>query len=172
MTREDFENLLRLWGWAFGPRLREREEGAGMYGVSALAGLGRPTTIRQSVTMDRGGIARRRMLGVAAGLIDEYGVAHVVPPWTVEPVRGTQTRTGAVKVLAPDASIPADALRVEQAVTLLRRHEHDLATALRTQFCTVLGGQRDKADHLGLRLGVYRERLAEAKGWVRRDLDA
>ncbi len=41
---------------------------------------------------------------------------------------------------------------------------------LRTQFCTLLGGQRDKANHLGIRLGVYRERLAEAKGWLRRDI--
>ncbi|WP_131721571.1 hypothetical protein [Xanthomonas sp. NCPPB 1128] len=172
MTRDEFDNLLRLWGWAFGPRRQEQEEGAGMYGTSALAGLGRPATIRQSTTMDRGGVARRRMLGVAAGLVDDAGVVHLVPAWTVEPVRGTQTRTGAAKVLAPDFSIPADALRVEQSVTRLRRQEHDLATALRTQFCTVLGGQRDKADHLGLRLGVYRERLAEAKGWVRRDLDA
>ncbi|MEB1529861.1 hypothetical protein [Xanthomonas sp. WHRI 7945] len=170
MTREEFDNLLRLWGWAFGPRRQELEEGAGMYGVSALAGLGRPATIRQTASMDRGGIARRRMIGAAAGLVDARGAVRVAPSWAVEAVRATETRTGTAKILAPDASIPADALRIEQAVVRLRRESQELAIVLRTQFCTLLGGQRDKANHLDLRLGVYRERLAEAKGWLRRDI--
>jgi hypothetical protein len=171
MTREEFDNLLRLWGWAFGPRRQEQEEGAGMYGVSALADLGRPTAIRQTVAMDRGGIARRRMIGTAAGLVDARGAVRVAPSWAVDAVRAIETRTGTAKILAPDASIPEDALRVERAVVRLRRESHELATVLRTQFCTLLGGQRDKANHLDLRLGVYRERLAEAKGWVRRDME-
>ncbi|WP_369977463.1 hypothetical protein [Xanthomonas bundabergensis] len=73
-------------------------------------------------------------------------------------------------MLAHDVNIPADALRVEQSVVRLRRESRELATVLRTQFCMLLGGQRDKVNHLDLRLGVYRERLAEAKGWLRRDI--
>lgn len=169
MTREEFENLLRLWGWAFGPRRQAQEEGAGLYGVSALAGLGRPATIRQTTTMDRGGWSRRRMLGAAAGLVDEKGVTHLAPSWTVEPVRATATRTAAAKLLSPDYSIPPDAMRVEQAVIRLRRAEAELAEVVRTQFCS-FGPSREKADRAGISLGVYRERLAEAKGWIRRDL--
>lgn len=172
MTREEFDNLLRLWGWTFGPRRQEREEGAGMYGVSALAGIGRPSTIRQTATMDRGGDGRRRLLGVGAGLVDADGHARVVPSWAVEPVRATATRSSAARVLDADSHVPPDAQRVEVSVLRLHRIDLDLATALRTQFCTLLGGQRDKADHLGLRVGVYRERLAEARGWVRRDIAA
>ena len=170
MTREEFDNLLRLWGWAFGPRRQEKEAGAGLYGTSALASMGRPTTIRQSVTMDRGGKERRRLLGASAGLIDDDGCARAVPPWAVEPVRASPTRSAGARALDSDADIPPDAGRVEVSVLKLPRIDFDLATALRTQFCTLLGGQRDKADYLGLRVGVYRERLAEARGWVRRDL--
>lgn len=169
MTRDDFENLLRLWGWTFGPRRQAQEEGAGLYGVSALAGLGRPATIRQTTTMDRGGLARRRMLGAAAGLVGKDGEVQAMPAWAVEPVRGTPTRTAAAKVLAPDFSVHPDALRVEQAVIRLRREEHELATVVRTQFCT-FGPSIEKAERVGVKLGVYRERLAEAKGWLRRDL--
>ncbi|AMV00066.1 hypothetical protein [Xanthomonas citri] len=170
MTREEFDNLLRLWGWAFGPRRQEKETGAGLYATSALASMGRPATIRQSVSMDRGGKERRRLLGVSAGLIDNDGRARAVPSWAVEPVRAAATRSTVARVLDADSDVPPDANRVEVAVLKLHRIDFDLATALRTQFCTLLGGQRDKADHLGLRLGVYRERLAEARGWVRRDL--
>lgn len=170
MIREDFENLMRLWGFYFGPRRKEQEEGAGLYGPSTLAGLGRPATIRQSTTMDRGGIARRRLLGKEAGLIDITGAARVVPPWVVEPVRCSETRTSAAKILAPDFSVPAEAQRVERAVFKLNKLDGDLASIVRAEYCS-FGRQIEKAASFGIKRNAYRERLAEAKGWVRRDLD-
>ena len=173
MKREDLDNHLRLWGYHYGPRRDERrtemEAGAGLYGQSALADLGRPKIIRKTATMDRAGVDRRRMLGKEAGLVDETGGARVVPGWAVETVRCAETRTGAAKILATDFSIPAEAQRVERAVFLLGRDDLDLARIIRAEYCS-LGPQRDKAQGLGIERNAYRERLAEAKGWVRRDM--
>ncbi|MGR4895816.1 hypothetical protein ACIPR8_11100 [Stenotrophomonas sp. LARHCG68] len=170
MKREDFDNLLRLWGYYYGPRRQELEAGAGLYGVSSLADLGRPKTIRQTTSMDRGGMTRRQMMGKEAGLLDERGVARVVPTWAADTVRCSETRTGAAKILAPDFSVPPEAQRVERAVFKLSRDEMDLARVMRTEYCT-FGRQSDKAKDFGMERKAYRERLAEARGWVRRDLD-
>lgn len=170
MKREDLENLLRFWGFHYGPRRQELEAGAGMYGTSSLAGLGRPRTIRQTTTMDRGGMTRRQMMGREAGLVDGNGVARVVPSWAADTVRCAETRTGVAKILAPDFSVPTEAQRVERAVFKLSRDDLDLAKILRKEYCT-FGRQSDKAKDFGVERKAYRERLAEAKGWVRRDLD-
>lgn len=169
MKREELDDLLRFWGYHYGPRRAELEVGAGLYGQSTLADLGRPKIIRQIASMDRAGVARRRLLGKEAGLIDESGAARVVPGWAVETVRCAETRTGAAKILAPDFSVPPEAMRVERSVSLLGRAEMSLARIVRAEFCS-FGPQREKAQSFGIERNAYRERLAEAKGWIRRDL--
>ncbi len=165
MKRDDLENQLRLWGYYYGPRRAEAETGAGMYGNSTLAGLGRPTTIRQSTTMDRSGLTRRRLLGQAAGISGRDGEARAVPAWAVETVRGAETRSGSAKILAPDFSVPTEAQRVERSVLELHRIDAELALVMRAQYCS-LGRQLEKAERTGIKIGVYREKLAEARGWV------
>src|SRR5690606_38166403 len=60
VTQDEFENLLRAWGYAFGPRSAElRQEERSPTGDSPLARIGQTRTIRQVTTMDRGGHARR-----------------------------------------------------------------------------------------------------------------
>lgn len=166
MNATEFETMLLIWGHAFGPRSAEAVVAS--YGSSTLAGLGRPT-IRQVTTMDRGGHQRRRLMGAAAGLVDEHGRPRLLPSWAAEPVRGSSTRSAGAKVLATDSIIPTEAARVEQSVKRLAREESELALVLRAQYCQ-LGRQAEKAEAMGMARNAYRERLAEARGWLRRDL--
>lgn len=171
MKNEAFDELLRAWGYAYGPRRAAIEEGAGMYGTNALANLGRPPTIRQRVNMDRGGIDRRLTMGEAAGLVDAKGRTRLLPTWAAAPVKGTETRSSHARILDASAGVPPEAEKVERAVLHLHRVDADLATVIRTQYCT-LGRQTEKSQRIGLSMGVYRERLAEARGWVRREISA
>jgi hypothetical protein len=171
VTQDEFENLLRMWGFAFGPRRGAYDVGPSVYGDSPLAHFGRARTIRQVTTMDRGGIGRRTRMGAAAGLLDATGErVRAVPTWAVEPVRGSQSRSVGAKVLATDdPEFSPEVMRVERAATSLQRADSLLGQVLRAEYCT-LGGQEEKSHRFNLRRNAYRERLAEARGWVRRDL--
>lgn len=173
MTQEEFENLLRLWGYAFGPRLAESlAEPTSPTGDSPLARIGQVRTIRTVTTMDRGGHGRRLMLGAAAGLLDRDGEqARAVPAWSVSPVRSAETRTSSSNILSEGREFAPEVMRVERAALSLHRVDATLGRVIRVEYCQ-LGSQGDKADQFKLKRNAYRERVAEAKGWLRRDLAA
>jgi len=173
VTQDEFENLLRAWGYAFGPRSAElRQEERSPTGDSPLARIGQTRTIRQVTTMDRGGHARRRTMGAAANLIDKRGDVRLAPAWASDPIRATETRTATAKLLAVnDPQFSPEIMRVEAAALRLNRADGTLGQVLRVEYCQ-LGSQADKAEKFGLRRNAYRERVAEARGWVRRDLAA
>lgn len=169
MNDDLFDDLLRAWGYAYGPRREEQEAGAGLYGSCTLAGLGRPSMIRREVNMDRGGIARRRAMGDAAGLVDERGRARLLPTWAAEPVRFAETRTAHAKILVASDGIPEQAAKVERSVLQLHRASPSLASVIRAEYCT-FGRQSEKAKTFGMERKAYRERVAEARGWLKCDL--
>lgn len=173
MTQDEFENLLRLWGFAFGPRAGAYNVGPSTYGDSPLSRFGQTRTIRQVTTMDRGGIGRRTTMGAAAGLLDvKRERTRMVPTWAVEPVRGSQSRSAGARVLATDdPEFSPEVLRVERAAMRLQRVDSVLGQVLRAEYCS-LGGQEEKSQRFNLRRNAYRERVAEARGWMRRELAA
>lgn len=165
MTADDLENLLLLWGYAFGPLSQSR--GTSYYGDSALAAFGHTRSATRQVALNRGGVSRRRLMGAAAGLHDKHGTPLLVPAWAVEPVRGTPTRTACAKLLgigAPEFS--PEVMLVERAALQLHRIDDLLGSVLRAEYCS-LGGQDEKSRRFNLRRGAYRERVAEARGWMR-----
>ncbi|MDY4297534.1 MULTISPECIES: hypothetical protein [unclassified Xanthomonas] len=169
MNDDVFDGFLRAWGYAYGPAREAQEAGAGMYGACTLAGLGRPSLIRQQVNMDRGGLDRRRAMGRAAGMVAANGQARLLPTWAAEPVRFAETRTAHAKILSSSDGIPEQAAKVERAVLQLHRESPSLARVIRAEYCT-FGRQSEKAKTFGMERKAYRERLAEARGWVRCDL--
>ena len=172
MSQEEFEALLRLWGYTFGERRTRQAEPRSPTGDSPLSRIGQTRTIRTITTMDRGGIARRKMMGAAAGLTDGHGRARVLPAWAAEPVIGSETRTATSKLLVDDSNqIPREVLRVERAALSLHRFDAALGQMLRTEYCRP-GNQGVKAQAFGMERKAYRERVAEARGWMRRELAA
>lgn len=161
MKREEFESWMRRWGKAYGPEREslEAERGTSDYGDSPMARLC-VEPIRQVTTMDRGGLARRRLHGAAAG------TGKAVPGWAVAHVACSETRTSGSKSLGPhEWTLPREIQRVEEEWLRLRRVDPDLAMALRLRYCTA-GSPKEKAPQLGVKVGVYRDRVSEAKGWM------
>lgn len=163
MNRESLDDLLRLWGWAYGPRRREQEAErlSSAYGDSPIAKFGASSgsALSRAIAL-RGGKDRRTLLATGAGM------EGVVPAWAVPTVSFAETRTGSAKLLsAGDRALPPQAQQIEKLWHQLRREDLHLAKVLRSEFCT-LGRQREKAELLDVSLGVYREGLAIAKGWI------
>lgn len=166
MSAEDFENLLLLWGYAFGPHSSSGQ--LSYFGDSAIAAFGQTrSSTAHTAAMDRGGVSRRRLMGAAAGLVGRDGNPLLVPTWAAQPVRGTTTRTATAKLLGVGAQeFSPEVMRVEVAAMQLHRLDDLLGSVLRAEYCS-LGGQDEKSRRFNLRRGAYRERVAEARGWMR-----
>lgn len=161
MKREEFEGLMRRWGKAYGPERAalEAESESSDYGDSPMARIC-VQPIRQVTTMDRGGLARRRLHGAAAG------TGRAVPAWALAHVACSETRVSGPKTPGPrEWSLPREIQRIEEEWFKLRRVDQDLALALRLRYCTA-GSPKEKAPQLGVKVGVYRDRVSEAKGWM------
>lgn len=167
MKRAEIEDRLRRWGRAFGDERKslEAERESSDFGDSPMARFC-VQPIRQVTTMDRAGLARRRLHGDAAG------TGRAVPTWAVAHVSCQETRSG--RPSAPTTyewEIPPDLRDVERLWLQLNAVDEELAKALRSRYCEE-GDQKDKARALSLTVGVYRERVAEAKGWMLRAISA
>jgi len=167
MKRKEFETRMRRWGAAYGAEREslEAERLTSSYGDSPLA-RHCVQPIRQVVTMDRGGVARRRLHGAAAG------IKRPVPAWALDHVTCSESRVGrSSPPINYEWDIPPDLRDVEKQWQQLQMLDEELASALRSRYCAE-GDTKDKAKSMGLTIGVYRERVAEAKGWMRRAISA
>jgi hypothetical protein len=129
----------------------------------------RVALIRQRVNMDRGGLDRRRLMAR-----DLLGV-RTVPAAYVDPVRCVETRSGRNE--ATDWPVPTELQRVQRAALDLHAIDTLRGLVLRINYCT-RGSQEDKSGTVTaligspVRLRVYRESLAHAKGWMHAKLAA
>lgn len=173
MTETEFENLLRVWGYAFGPhRAQFTDPALTGYGDSPLSRIGQTHIIRRTTTMDRGGTDRRMAMGAAAGLLADDGSTRPVPRWAADRVSFTETRTARAKLLTlGDQDFAPEVLQVERAAKALQRADDLLGRVMRAEYCT-LGSQGQKGRRFELSRNAYRERVAEARGWMRRELAA
>lgn len=173
MTETEFDNMLRVWGYAFGPhRAQFTDPALTGYGDSPLSRVGQTHIIRRVSTMDRGGMDRLMAMGAAAGLLDEHGRTAPAPRWAADRVSFAETRTERAKLLTlGDQDFAPEVLKVERAAKQLQRSDDLLGRVLRAEYCT-LGSQGQKGRRFALSRNAYRERVAEARGWMRRELAA
>jgi hypothetical protein len=174
LDREEvFEARLRQWARYFGERRARGEEqlahreaaaGAGLYRSPAGVMAGQGAGVAGLAPLVRDSSGRRALMGQAAGLSDRKGNVAPVPSWAVEPIRATETRTS-----AGASYVPEDAQRIERAVLDLQRAIPELGLAFRLNYCAA-GHPAEKAERMGIGRGKLRELVAEARGWIRRDV--
>ena len=158
MTQDDFDNLLRLWGYAYGQRRpSEWEEDRSPTGDSPLA---RGMEFAPGRTVRRLDSAYRR------------SIRQGEHAWSRDPVPCKETRVAVGAVLAGGSrQFTPEVARVEVAVMELHRSHAELGLAIRAEYCK-RGGQGDKARELGIGRDKYREKVAEGRGWLRCKLAA
>lgn len=168
---EQLETLLRAWGAAYGERPPPEWDGEDRPGV-AIHPLARAmdfapgkhaASVRGLTTAHRLGVERRRMMAQ-----DLPGV-QVVPAAFVDPIPCTESRS--IHNASRDWPVSDILQQVQRAALDLHRIDTLRGLVLRVNYCT-RGTQFDKAlavtQRLGspVRLRVYRESLAHAKGWM------
>ncbi len=150
----DLEDLLREWARAYGEARRsEWDEERSLTGDSPLARI--ITTRRPKPTE----IAYKRRIRPGER------------SWTRDPMPCTETRTAGPLSLATSPRFSPAVEAVQSAWLELRRIHHDQAEVIRLEY-QVRMGQGAKAKKLGIGRGLYREHLAEARGWMRARLEA
>lgn len=181
MTNDQLESLLRTWGRIYG----ERPTGDGDDGAHPVSGYGansiavamqfapgkRSAVIRQRTHMDRGGVARRRMMADAAFADRPPGERRmrIVPACYVDPIPARESRS--VRNLARDWPVPAEIQRVQRAALDLAKVDTERGVCLRVHYCTI-GSRDDKANDAAMRIGapmtvaMYRNAVAFAKVWM------
>lgn len=158
MTTEEFDTLLAMWGRAYGEhRPYNPEEDKSPTGDSPFA---RVMEFAPGKRVRRLDVAYRRACRAVRG---------GTPVWARDAVHFAETRSYRARVLAVDGDPVAE--RVESAVMQLQRTDDLLGRVLRAEYCR-RGGQGDKAKVMELSRLTYRERLAEARGWLRHALAA
>ena len=170
MTPEELDVLLRAWGRVFGEQRLRDDDGCDRpqlgYGTNPLATAAqfapgkRATLVRLRV--DRGGLARRRLMATGAGG-DEVGL-RVLPAVYVDHVRGRETRS--YRNEARDWPVPPEVQWVQSEWKRLREFDTLRGDILRDEYQRRSMTQGDKAAALGVGLRVYREGLAHARGWM------
>jgi hypothetical protein len=175
MTTDELETLLRAWGRVYGERPAvDDNDGTGPATHPLARGMEfapgkRIVLIRQRTNMDRGGVARRRMMAQAAGGAT-VGL-RVLQAAYVDPVPCVETRPAIFGLGERSRPVPPELQRVQRAALDLHAIDTLRGLVLRINYCT-LGPHDDKALDVGQRLGspvglrVYRESLAHAKGWM------
>jgi predicted DNA-binding protein (UPF0251 family) len=151
MTPIEIEIALRRWGWVYGerPEMAELPEGAKAPAVHPIA---------RAMEFGCRGTDKRLSVSYRRKVLDGER------PWSRDPIPCTETRT--ISSAAPVAPSQRDGAEiVQRAWLVLRRQSPDGAEALRLQY-QVRDTQRAKADAMGIKVGRYREILAEARGWV------
>lgn len=176
MTQDELEELLRLWGRVYGEcasDFGELPEDANAPDVHPLARARRyapekrTVIIRQRTAMERGGIARRRLM---ARELAGCGVT-IVPAAYVDPVPGTRSSRGGSA--PPEHRVQQGAAeRVQSAWFSLRRIEELRAEVLRQEYQVRGMTQRDKAAGMAIRLNRYRDELALGRVWMHGKLSA
>lgn len=167
MTLGELETLLMAWGRWYGERPGHDDEGerpAATVHPLAVAMQHAPKTraeaIRMKVNMDRGGIARRKRMAEAAGV---RGMT-IVPAHFVDPVRGSNSRSGA----KPPRPVPVEIQRVNRAVLNLQAADPMRGLCLRVHYCA-FGTLEERADEAARRHGepigvrTYRSAVRDAK---------
>ena len=151
MTKDQLEDALRRWGHGFGERV-EREPGEDEK-TPAVHPIAR--------AMEYGHRAADRRQSAAYQRTIRKGER----PWSRDPITCTETRTGGfvAPITPPRASV---AEQVQSAWLALKRCDEPLADVLRVEYHTRGATQPERAEIAGLKLGKYRELLAEAKGWM------
>lgn len=151
MTKDQLEDALRRWGHVFGERV-EREPGEdektpAVHPIARAMEYGHRTLDkRQSVAFQRKARPGEKL-------------------WSRDPIPCSETRTGhfVAPIAPPRASV---AEQVQSAWLALKRCDEPLADVLRVEYHTRGMTQPERAEQACLKLGKYRELLAEAKGWM------
>jgi hypothetical protein len=174
LDREEvFDARLRQWARYFGERRARGEEdaayqeaaaGAGLYRSPAGKMAGQGAGVPGLAPVGRDSSDRRTHMGQAAGLLDRKGNVAPVPSWAVEHIRATETRSS-----GGGSYVPEDAQRIERAVLDLQRVMPAHGLAFRLNHCTA-GHPAEKAARMGIGRGKLREMVAEARGWIRREV--
>lgn len=156
MKTPDLETLLRAWGRYYGERApKEWDEGEDESQLTISHPLAR--------AMEFAGGHEPISLRAARGMRKIRGT----PTWGFDPVACAETRTH--RISTPD-DVPPTVQRVQRAALELYRMDTMRGTVLRFEYCK-RGRQADKCgalSALGFPMGLrmYREALANAKGWM------
>ena len=176
---EAIDPLLEAWGRFYGETVLdtggEIHENAHAPDVHALARAQRlaPGTRQEALArhLDRGGQARRALLGAAAGL------RGVLPAHFVDPVPCIESdRVG--RNAEQDPHYTSTVRAVQAAWLSLQRHDELQGTIVRVQYQVRGMTQERKAEEVGIRLdrpiGLkrYRDELRMAKCWLHARLAA
>lgn len=168
MADEEFETLLRAWGRIYGA---DRSNDAG-HTPDPMAPVAHPIARamefapgkhgkRRTLSLDRGGVERRRIMARAAGI---KGMV-LVPAALVDPVPCRATRPTLGVISRP---VPHEILRVERAALDLISLDFLRGVVLRVNYCT-RGDHEEKALRVGDRMREVSPGFADIK--VRRFRD-
>lgn len=153
MTLDEVKDWLYAWGRWYGERPTPDDPEAFNPDVHPIArGMRfapgkRSEVIRQRSNMDRGGMARRYLMGQAANAgLDGASVGfNAVPARFVDPVPARETRPSVYGLGEISRPVPLQVQRIERHALDLRDIEPVLGVCLRTRYCR-LGMDAEKAD--------------------------
>ena len=175
---DDFEALLRAWGKVYG---EDRTNDAG-YTPDPMQATAHPIARamefapgksggrRRTLSLERGGVERRRIMARAAGI---KGM-QLVPAVLVDPVPCRETRPSLAAISRP---VPVELLRVERAALDLIDIEYLRGLCLRVNYCT-RGDHDAKAvivsdrlrqvspRHVDIKVRRFRDELEHARIWM------
>lgn len=180
MTPDALETLLRAWGRVYGERGTFTDDdpvGPSGYGSNPIATAmqfapgKRSAVLRQRTTQMRGGVSRRRLMAIGAGV----ECLTVIPGSYVDPTPCRESRS--VRNIARDWPVPPEVQRVQRAALDLISFDTERGICLRVHYCT-FGNLDDKALDASQRLGfplkvrAYRDAVAHARTWMHARLAA
>jgi hypothetical protein len=178
MADEEFETLLRAWGRIYGA---DRSNDAGRT-PDPLQPVGHPIARamefapgkksgkRCTLSLERGGVERRRIMARAAGI---NGLLQI-PAAMVDPVPCRATRPSLGMVSRP---VPPEILRVERAALELIEADYLRGLCLRVNYCT-RGDHEEKAVRvtdrmrevspafIEVKVRRFRDELEHARVWM------
>lgn len=155
MTKDECDEMLRKWGAVYGQgRPSEWEEDSSPTGDSPLA---------RAIEFAPG--KKNRRIDAAYKRRSRPGERI----WSRDPIPCTESRHAVgspalgIRDKDPEVSI------VQSAWLAMLRADPHLAQAIRVEY-QVRGTQSEKAAHLAIGRGQYREAVAEGRGWMRNRL--
>ena len=181
MTKDELEEWLLCWGRLYGAR-QSRGAHAGLDDqlfvsphplerARQFAPLKRAEVIRQKTAMDRGGHARRRLMGAAAGL------RGILPAHFADPVGASGTRPN--PATPREHPVPQVVAAIEASAIRLEVVDRVRGVILRVHYCGESGARKEKVAAANTALSMegrfapdqvdetrYKNALASAKVWV------
>lgn len=176
MADERLEALLRAWGREYGGDYRDqprRWHRTDSHPIAQSMQFAPGKRVRKATrkVVGRGGYARRRIMGAAAGLVTREGDAIAISSAFVDPVPCKESRTGQGSI---GATVPPQLQQVERAVLALEEFAMIRALCVRVQYAGE-GEHKDKVarvneklrqiskGHEGIALPRYRDELTYAR---------